>query len=89
MSNKELSIKQKFFAYILHLWDKEKFEDIVQRAVFTFCQTLAASILATGSAGVIGVTSVAWGTAISIALLATIISVLQNVARQLQEPEEE
>lgn len=63
-------------------------KDIVQRAVFTFAQTLGASMLATGSVGVMGVTTIAWGVALDVAAFATLISVLQNIARYTKQGDE-
>lgn len=51
-------------------------KDLLERAVKTFCQ----SLIAVGLAGATDVLSVDWGNALSVAALATIVSILTSVA---------
>lgn len=69
------------------LWSKRPFRDSVHRATNTFAQTVLASSAVSGVVNG-GVEDVAWSRVISIAGLATIMSLLQSVRRYTKTDDE-
>lgn len=62
------------------MFTKQFLLDLIERALKTFAQSLAACITAVVSTGTFGLGDVDWAVALSIAGLATLYSVLTSIA---------
>lgn len=70
------------------LWSKRPFRDSVHRATNTFAQTVIASSAVSGVVNA-GLEDIAWSRVISIAGLATILSIFQSIARYTKTEDDE
>ena len=62
------------------MFTKQFLLDLLERAIKTFAQSLAACITTVAATDTFGLGDVNWGAALSIAVLATLYSVLTSIA---------
>lgn len=62
------------------MWTKEFWRAIAERAIKTFCQSLAAMLVAAPAGEALGILTVDWVGILSVVGLTTLASVLSNIA---------
>lgn len=65
------------------MWSKEFFRDLVERVISTFAQALAAILVADGT----GLLDTGWVTALSVAGMTALVSLLKGIAAGGADPE--